>query len=74
MHPRVVKINDSENVHMMTYNPETEVLIVVFKDHTQSKYRYSDIPGDVVGRVAFSKSVGSALRKLIADKYVGVKI
>lgn len=67
--PRVLKISDSSNVSIITYNPESEVMVVQFTDG--SIYRYVSVPGDVVGRVAFSKSVGKALRKLVISSYEG---
>lgn len=65
-------ISNSTNISEIEYFPDTEKMIVTFKNN--SKYEYESIPQHIIEELKNSQSVGSYFQTRIRNVYKGSKV
>lgn len=62
-----VAVNNSTNLNMYSYNPQTKIFSILFKRGTL--YKYNNVEKEVVYKFLNATSIGQTFRKYILDKY-----
>ena len=63
----VMKIVASSNIYGVDYNPETEDLVVHFKNG--SAYKFAHVPADIADDLVSASSVGKYFNANIRNEY-----
>ena len=70
--PRVVTVNDSSQIKLLSYDPSSKTMQIRFTNDTT--YIYMSVPPKVFGELISAESVGSYFAKNIRDTYPGTKV
>ena len=62
---RVTKISDSENLEVLAYDPEKNVMLAMFV--SGGSYLYHNVEPSIFGTLVAAKSVGTAFISLIRN-------